>query len=303
MRVRLASSGMVAPGLSRIGHAERLVHAIKSGAVGKEHVNSALILLQEAYRARMATDLSNPVQRALRKFVTDTIEEARKGYRLIASSIKASPLDIELPAATHMLVWEDAAERAAREATAAIIIEVGAASIITSERVMEEASRLIEPAQSSEKSLARMMQGASDAIRSMVQTSKNILLGVVAKAIAAVKSFVGVAEEVKDQTAKIADNRVGTITRTESTRAANAGVIEASILSRKISHLSVTGCSVIEKKGPTYRGVPTCNIQNVLVDEAPLVSFHPNHTGYFVIAGFFGVSGAPPALQLREGTV
>jgi hypothetical protein len=81
-------------------------------------------------------------------------------------------------------------------------------------------------------------------------------------------------------------NRAMTIARTELGRAADAGVKQSFKDSESVTHYDVIGCEKREPRSPTYRGESTCNIDNVPVEDADLIEFHPNHTGAMVPSRF-----------------
>ena len=53
-----------------------------------------------------------------------------------------------------------------------------------------------------------------------------------------------------------------------------------------ITHVSVIGCEAREPGSPQYRGESTCNIQDVPINDADKLEFHPNHTGTIVPSRF-----------------
>lgn len=110
-------------------------------------------------------------------------------------------------------------------------------------------------------------------------------------------------EKMKSEFKSIERSRIPTIVRNELSVAAN----EAQILSFKntktLTHCSVVGCQAVEDDGPKYKGFPTCNLQNVPVEDLEEVEFHINHTGSWVPTGFRNKDGSVPKLRLfnREG--
>lgn len=90
-------------------------------------------------------------------------------------------------------------------------------------------------------------------------------------------------------------SRIATIVRTESGRIADAVTRHVLQAEGKVSHVSVSGCKAIEPGIPTYKGVPTCNIQNVPTQDMGQLQFHINHTGVIVPSYFFdsGFNGGP----------
>lgn len=81
-------------------------------------------------------------------------------------------------------------------------------------------------------------------------------------------------------------SRLTTIGRTEGGRAVDEGIKEAAKRSDIVSHLSVIGCKAIEPNIPTYNGIPTCNIEDVPVEDVDTVEFHINHTGAWIASKF-----------------
>lgn len=96
-------------------------------------------------------------------------------------------------------------------------------------------------------------------------------------------------------------SRVGTIARTEIRKATDIAVISAYRDSKSVSHVSVVGCQAIEDNSPTYSGIPTCNIQNVPIQDVGKLKFHPNHTGIIVPSAFFLENGSAPKLTVSRG--
>ncbi len=105
---------------------------------------------------------------------------------------------------------------------------------------------------------------------------------------------------VRRQTPSLAAGRIATIVRTELGRAADIANIQAA-MEGTCTHMSVIGCETIERTY-TYRGLPTCNIQNVPINECMNVRFHPNHTGCWVPSAFRQSDGSTPELDPRSNS-
>lgn len=84
----------------------------------------------------------------------------------------------------------------------------------------------------------------------------------------------------------LAPSRLSTFSRTEGSRAVDEGIKETFKKSQIITTASVVGCKAVEPNIPTYRGEPTCNIQEVPTYDIDLVEFHINHTGAWIASGF-----------------
>ena len=81
-------------------------------------------------------------------------------------------------------------------------------------------------------------------------------------------------------------SRINTIARTETNNAWTRGSVASFQESTTLSHVSVIGCEAREPNSPQYRGESTCNVQDVPVEDAGLLDFHPNHTGTIVPSRF-----------------
>jgi len=114
---------------------------------------------------------------------------------------------------------------------------------------------------------------------------------------------IAVADRLQNEIGKMVDGRVPTISRTEAGRAADIGRIEALQQSGVVTHVSVVGCCCIEATSPTYRGIPTCNIQNVPIEDASQLTFHPNHQGMIIPSRLVDSPGRAPATTMGEGVI
>lgn len=100
---------------------------------------------------------------------------------------------------------------------------------------------------------------------------------------------------------EISANRIPTIARTEMGRASDEGIKQALKMSSTVTHVSVIGCEAIEKNSPTYKGIPTCNIENVPIEDIDMLEFHPNHTGTIVPSRFRGEDGSSKPVPTTGG--
>lgn len=80
--------------------------------------------------------------------------------------------------------------------------------------------------------------------------------------------------------------RSATIARTELTNAFNRGSILAFKQCETLTHISVIGCEARNDSDNYYHGEHTCNIQDVPIEDAETLTFHPNHTGCMVPSRF-----------------
>ncbi len=78
----------------------------------------------------------------------------------------------------------------------------------------------------------------------------------------------------------------------------DAAALQAYLDGKVVSHISVIGCEAVEEGIPEYKGVPTCNIRNVPVEDAHELAFHINHTGTMVPTGFYNSDGTKPVFRV-----
>lgn len=93
-------------------------------------------------------------------------------------------------------------------------------------------------------------------------------------------------DDLRKVLARFAEYRTRMIARTETNMAWTAGSVAAFQQCDTVTHVSVIGCEAREPGSPTYKGQPTCNIEDVPVEDAHLLDFHPNHTGTIVPSQF-----------------
>lgn len=136
--------------------------------------------------------------------------------------------------------------------------------------------------------LARAGGEIADRIVNINETTRSQIRGVITTAVNDGRTPQEVAQLVRDQISGSSASRSMTIARTEMGRAFDTGTLEALTQSGLVSHISVIGCQKREPSSPTYRGESTCNIQDVPIEDAPLLEFHPNHTGVIVASRFYG---------------
>jgi hypothetical protein len=94
------------------------------------------------------------------------------------------------------------------------------------------------------------------------------------------------AERLRDMMPHFSASRINTIARTETNNAWTRGSVASFQEIKTLSHVSVIGCEAREPSSPQYRGESTCNIEDVPVEDAGLLDFHPNHTGTIVPSRF-----------------
>ena len=89
------------------------------------------------------------------------------------------------------------------------------------------------------------------------------------------------AENLRDKVTELSDARLNCIARTELNNAWTQGSLQSFRESPTILAISVIGCSA-QEPGWTWHGEPTCNIQDVPIESAHELVWHPNHQGTVV---------------------
>lgn len=125
-------------------------------------------------------------------------------------------------------------------------------------------------------------------------TTRQKFADVIRAAIAEGLTVAETAARLRETMTAFNRSRLATIARTETMMAWTQGSVAAMRESGQITHVSVIGCESREYDRwghPSfqqfmYRGEGTCNIQDVPVEDAAGLQFHPNHTGVMVPSRF-----------------
>jgi len=97
---------------------------------------------------------------------------------------------------------------------------------------------------------------------------------------------------------RAADEAVKAAIRTTRVGTGKGSIKESNV----VTHVSVFGCETIEDEGPMfYAGIPTCNIQDVPVEDMDELEFHINHTGAIIPSQFINDDGSVPDVQPSRG--
>lgn len=134
------------------------------------------------------------------------------------------------------------------------------------------------------KEIASKITRVSGSVRSTVGRT-------ITRAVEEGLSITEVASQVRAVSDRFAGHRSLTIARTELNRAYTNGAIIQFQGSESVTHVSVIGCQEREPTSPTYRGLSTCNIKNVPVQDAHTLEWHINHTGTLVASNFRNPDG------------
>lgn len=209
-----------------------------------------------------------------------------------------APTILDLGGSQEML-WAMAMEEVFRNANLDITIKVLPKYQSAAAQAYEQTSVLLgnELAKKNSVAILRRAQGLCQQVTRINNTTKDRLSSTINTGLKNDLTVTEMIALIRDRFPQIAENRIQTIARTEMHRAADEGVKQALRESKTVTHVSVIGCRAIEPGIPTYKGIPTCNIQNVPLADIDQLSFHPNHTGAIVASAFRDTTGAAPAIS------
>lgn len=271
-----------------------------------QEANESLRMLQLIYRQEAMRGVISPVERVLESYVLEVCNSVERTYRAVygARQLGKAHESHHIPPEAARALWESALESNERGARLENALHLQSMHNEVSERAYRAAAEIMQvdvrPSLVSE--VAARSSSHTPLIAGIWETTKNAVRTAVEAAIKAKKGFTEMVKDVRQKAVQIAKGRSGVIARTESVRATNVGVGMAAKHSWQVSHISVVGCTVVEWQGPhRYRGLPTCNIQNVPASDADSLEWHPNHTGFIAISGIVDANGLAPNLPLSAG--
>jgi hypothetical protein len=272
-----------------------------------QEANESLRLLQVLYRAEAVRLVASPVEQTLEGYVLSVCESVERTYRAVYGqrAVSKAPEGHHLPPEVMRALWENGLESSERGPRLENILHLQSMHNEVSARAFRAAAEILQtevrPSIISE--VASRSASHTPLLAGIWETTKSAVRTAVESAIKAGKSFQDTLKLVRQKATQIAKGRSGVIARTEAVRATNVGVAVAARRSPVVSHISVVGCMFVEWKGPHfYRGLPTCNIQNVPASDVDSLEFHPNHTGFFAVSGITDSNGLSPSLQLTAGS-
>jgi hypothetical protein len=152
-----------------------------------------------------------------------------------------------------------------------------------------------------EKIRRRMIDLAADVGAKVNATTKKRLYRTVERSLMEGNTVSETLKIVRAASEGVAKGRIPTITRTMMGLAADEGNKAAYLEGGDVTHVSVFGCQSIEPGSPTYRGIHTCNIQDVPVEDMDKLFFHPNHTGTIIPSRFRNADGSAGHFPTRGG--
>lgn len=268
-----------------------------------------MLMARRAVLLRGMRYLAPSLAKVMREQVEGVVDSALNAFsRLYGIPIKAFAYEtkdsVEFTVPNRATMWAEAIEQ--EMARAGSVVELTMAPAVTSVAVdtLEKTNLLLGLRPPDNRQLAGLnirIRRIAAQITNINKTTKRSLQDTIAKSIREGKTIFETAQIVRDRIPQIATNRVPTIVRTEMGRAVDEATRYAMKESNTVTHFDVIGCEAIEPDIPTYKGVPTCNIKGVPIQDEGLIRFHPNHTGAIVVAAFYQSDGSIPTIPLTEG--
>jgi hypothetical protein len=139
------------------------------------------------------------------------------------------------------------------------------------------------------RNLATKIEGIADKVVSVNETTRKRIEKRVKESVSKGDTVTETAQLLRREIPPINSGRALTVARTEMSNAWNAGSVEAFQNCEKLTHVSVIGCEYREWDAAPqffYNDEPTCNIEDVPVEDCGELEFHPNHTGVMVASKF-----------------
>lgn len=248
-------------------------------------------------------------QGQLKDVVAKVLKRAGK-KDLDLSGVSADPnqVSIEISMASQEALWAQAIQEVFSETSGELVVDL----IPPIHSVMGQAYNRVsvlmgqEASQAGNALIARQAQGIASKIVNINDTTREMFQQAIRGAIDDGLSVTETASRLEQVMTGFNRTRINTIARTELSRAFTKGSIAAFQESDTLTHVSVIGCESREEDRwgtPSYqqfmyRGESTCNIQDVPVDDADKLNFHPNHTGTMIPSRFDNADGSSSSQNL-----
>lgn len=203
---------------------------------------------------------------------------------------------VQINVSAEQTRWHQAVDAVATELPMEIALQIVPEihnAIRVAYRTTAETLGSVQTEQLEEAAVARAT-GIATRLSSVNATTKIRIAQVVNEVVSEGGTAAEVEERIQKDFNTLSKARVKVIARTETANAYNAGTITAFQQVPGLAYIDVIGCESREEdkwgdpdyQQYMYRGESTCNISNVPLADAPLLNFHPNHTGVIVPSAF-----------------
>ena len=233
--------------------------------------------------------LTTLANKRFNKLLRDLIAQVEKDYEVRSGTRSAKNVRVTLDPVGDQNLWASAISDVLTEFNVGFSIDAAPIYEDTMTGVVKETTSILYGREAFKSELNRLRPKArnlASRVTNISQTTRTRLAREIQRSIDDGLTIPETVKRLRKRFPQIAKNRIPTIARTEIGRAADQATIDTLQREGVVTHVSVVGCQAIEPGIPTYRGIPTCNIQMVPVGDAGLLDFHPNHTGTIVPAKF-----------------
>lgn len=274
----------------------------------REELRQDMLMIRRAAILNGLRNLAPPLTQLMREQVERVVDRALDTFaRLYGVPIKAAgnytKEDFNFTVPNEAGMWADAIEQELELAGGHIVATVTPGIQSVASDTFEKVSMALgtQPTIQQIQALGVRVRQIAAGVTQVNDTTRTRLRNTIAEAIRNDKTVFETAEIIRRRIPQIATNRVPTIVRTELGNAADEATKSAMHDSGVVTHFDVIGCEAIEPGIPTYKGIPTCNIKGVPIQDRRMVRFHPNHTGAIVVNSFRKGNGGVPTVTPRQG--
>ncbi len=259
----------------------------KDGWTSAEFARQGSLLLRTMHRmAQLTQRKAIPhVQATAKKIMR---QQMRKVVERVTgrAPAKSTFLDIIMP--QHEGLWMQALDEVFRETGIQATMEIMPPVQSVMGRAYSATNVLLgqDDSITGNQRLAREAREIAQRITGINNTTRSQFERVIRNSIDEGLTVTETAQILTEEFPEMANARTGTIARTELNNAYTKGSVASYQESSTVTYVSVIGCEAREPKGPTYRGEPTCNIEDVPVVDSDKLEFHPNHTGTVIPSRF-----------------
>jgi len=246
-----------------------------------------LTLAQQRWKQRGIRRYKRIWQKLFEDMLDRIVRDAMNAHRRDGGKDAKATVNVNPMGDTAL--WGQAIDRALRELGIEATVAVTPVVEDVTTGLQDEVTSMFDGRRPSKTEIRRLKPKSeyiAQQVTNITDTTRARLQREIQRAIDDRLTIVETVKRLRKRFPQIASNRIPTIARTEMGRAADRATIMTLQSQNVVTHISVVGCRAIEKNSPVYKGVPTCNIQDVPIEDAGQLTFHPNHTGTIVSSRF-----------------
>lgn len=190
-------------------------------------------------------------------------------------------------------IWVDAINDVLRETKTELVAEVAKPLQSVAAQSSKKLTQLMALPEESGMPPSRVLSLSEDIAARVVRINEGTrskMAGIIRKSLDDGDPVTTTARLLRESMTGMASTRLATIARTETSNAWTAAAVEVFQATPGLQTVSVIGCESREEErwgSPSYqqfmyRGESTCNIEDVPIEDADQLNFHPNHTGALI---------------------